>query len=110
VAYYREVARGQISGHTDGRLKILFHRESLELLGVHIFGENATERLHIGQAVFKRKGKITYFIHTAINYPTLAECYKTAAFLGRIASPLSGAASGLMDWLTLRGVSVSIMN
>ena len=82
VAYYREIARGQISGHVDGRLKILFHRETLELLGVHIFGENAAELLHIGQAVFKLKGKITYFINTVFNYPTLAECYKTAAFNG----------------------------
>jgi NAD(P) transhydrogenase len=82
VAYYREIARGQISGQTDGRLKILFHRETLELLGVHIFGENAAELLHIGQAVFKLKGKITYFIKTVFNYPTLAECYKTAAFNG----------------------------
>jgi len=82
VAYYREIARGQIAGHTDGRLKILFHRETLELLGVHIFGENAAELLHIGQAVFRLKGKITYFIDTVFNYPTLAECYKTAAFNG----------------------------
>jgi NAD(P) transhydrogenase len=82
VAYYREIARGQIAGHTDGRLKLLFHRETLNLLGVHIFGENAAELLHIGQAVFKLKGKITYFIDTVFNYPTLAECYKTAAFNG----------------------------
>jgi NAD(P) transhydrogenase len=82
LAYYREIARGQISGHTDGRLKLLFHRETLELLGVHIFGEDAAELLHIGQAVFKLRGKITYFINTVFNYPTLAECYKTAAFNG----------------------------
>jgi NAD(P) transhydrogenase len=82
VAYYREIARGQISGHTDGRLKLLFHRETLELLGVHIFGEDATELLHIGQAVFLLRGKITYFVNTVFNYPTLAECYKTAAFNG----------------------------
>jgi NAD(P) transhydrogenase len=82
VAYYREIARGQISGHTDGRLKLLFHRETLELLGVHIFGEDAAELLHIGQAVLLLKGKISYFIHTVFNYPTLAECYKAAAFNG----------------------------
>jgi len=82
VAYYREIARGQITGHTDGRLKILFHRETLELLGVHIFGEDAAELLHIGQAVFLLKGPVTYFINTVFNYPTLAECYKTAAFNG----------------------------
>jgi NAD(P) transhydrogenase len=82
VAYYREIARGQITGHTEGRLKLLFHRETLELLGVHIFGEDAAELLHIGQAVLLLKGKITYFIHTVFNYPTLAECYKAAAFNG----------------------------
>jgi NAD(P) transhydrogenase len=82
VAYYREIARGQISGHTEGRLKLLFHRETLELLGVHIFGEDAAELLHIGQAVFLLKGKVTYFVNTVFNYPTLAECYKTAAFNG----------------------------
>jgi NAD(P) transhydrogenase len=82
VAYYREIARGQISGHTEGRLKLLFHRETFDLLGVHIFGEDAAELLHIGQAVLLLKGKITYFIHTVFNYPTLAECYKVAAFNG----------------------------
>jgi len=82
VAYYREIARGQIAGHTDGRLKLLFHRETLELLGVHIFGEDAAELLHIGQAVFLLRGKITYFVNTVFNYPTLAECYKAAAFNG----------------------------
>jgi len=82
VAYYREIARGQISGHTEGRLKLLFHRETLELLGVHIYGEEATELLHIGQAVFSLKGKVTYFVNTVFNYPTLAECYKAAAFNG----------------------------
>jgi len=82
IAYYREIARGQIAGQTEGRLKLLFHRETLELLGVHIFGENAAELLHIGQAVFLLKGKLTYFVNTVFNYPTLAECYKTAAFNG----------------------------
>jgi NAD(P) transhydrogenase len=82
VAYYREIARGQISGHVDGRLKLLFHRETLELLGVHIFGEDAAELLHIGQAVLLLKGKVSYFKNTVFNYPTLAECYKTAAFNG----------------------------
>ena len=58
VAYYREIARGQITGHTEGRLKLLFHRETLELLGVHIFGEDAAELLHIGQAVCFLKARL----------------------------------------------------
>ena len=82
MAYYREIARGQISGQTEGRLKLLFHRETLDLLGVHIYGEEAAELLHIGQAVVTLKGKVTYFVDTVFNYPTLAECYKAAAFNG----------------------------
>ncbi len=82
VAYYREIARGQIRGDTTGRLKIIFHRETKELLGVHIIGEGASELLHIGQAVLILKGTVDYFVDTVFNYPTLAECYKAAAFNG----------------------------
>ena len=82
VAYYREIARGQIRGDTTGRLKLIFHRETRELLGVHIIGEGAAELLHIGQAVMILKGKVDYFVDTVFNYPTLAECYKAAAFNG----------------------------
>ncbi|HEY1338710.1 MAG TPA: Si-specific NAD(P)(+) transhydrogenase [Bryobacteraceae bacterium] len=82
VAYYRETARGQIRGDTTGRLKIIFHRETREILGVHIIGEGASELLHIGQAVLVLKGTVDYFVETVFNYPTLAECYKQAAFNG----------------------------
>jgi NAD(P) transhydrogenase len=82
LAYYREIARGQIRGDTTGRLKLIFHRETKELLGVHIIGEGATELVHIGQAVLSLNGTIDYFVDTVFNYPTLAECYKTAAFNG----------------------------
>src|SRR5476649_143782 len=82
VAYYRDSARGQIRGDTAGRLKLIFHRETREVLGVHIIGEEATELLHIGQAVMILKGTVNYFVDTVFNYPTLAECYKLAAFNG----------------------------
>jgi NAD(P) transhydrogenase len=82
VSYYRETARGQIRGDTTGRLKLIFHRETRELLGVHIIGEEASELLHIGQAVLILKGTVDYFVDTVFNYPTLAECYKQAAFNG----------------------------
>jgi len=86
MAYYREVARGQIRGDTTGRLKLIFHRDTLKVLGVHIIGEGATELVHIGQAVMTLGGTVDYFIDTVFNYPTLAECYKVAAFngLGRL--------------------------
>ncbi len=82
VAYYREIARGQIRGDTTGRLKLIFHRENKSVLGVHIIGEGASELLHIGQAVMILGGTVDYFVDTVFNYPTLAECYKAAAFNG----------------------------
>ncbi len=86
MAYYREVARGQIRGDTTGRLKLIFHRDTRKVLGVHIIGEGASELVHIGQAVMTLGGTVDYFVETVFNYPTLAECYKTAAFngLGRL--------------------------
>jgi len=82
IAYFREIARGQIRGDTTGRLKLIFDPASKALLGVHIIGEGASELLHIGQAVFALKGTVEYFIDNVFNYPTLAECYKAAAFNG----------------------------
>ena len=93
VARYREIARGQIIGDTAGMLKLLFHSETRELLGVHVIGEGATELVHIGQAVIAHGGKLDYFIDAVFNYPTLAECYKVAALaaLNKFAS--NGSAS-----------------
>jgi NAD(P) transhydrogenase len=81
-ANYREIARGQIIGDSTGLLKLIFHLETHDLLGVHILGEGASELIHIGQAVMAFGGPVDYFINTVFNYPTLAECYKTAAFDG----------------------------
>jgi NAD(P) transhydrogenase len=81
-AQYREIARGQILGDSTGLLKLVFHLDTHALLGVHIIGEGASELVHIGQAVLAFGGSVEYFINTVFNYPTLAECYKTAAFDG----------------------------
>jgi NAD(P) transhydrogenase len=81
-ANYKEIARGQILGDSAGLLKLIFHRETRALLGVHIIGEGASELVHIGQAVLAHGGSIDYFVDNVFNYPTLAECYKTAAFDG----------------------------
>ena len=92
MAFYRETARGQIRGDTTGRLKLIFHRDTRKVLGVHIIGEGASELVHIGQAVMVLGGTVDYFIETVFNYPTLAECYKAAAFngLGRLLRYQSG--------------------
>jgi NAD(P) transhydrogenase len=82
IARYREIARGQIVGDTDGTLKILFHRETLKVLAVHIIGEGAADLVHIGQVAVTLGGTLDYFIEAVFNYPTLAECYKVAALDG----------------------------
>jgi NAD(P) transhydrogenase len=84
-ANFKSIARAQISGHTVGILKILFHRDSREILGIHCFGEQASEIVHIGQAIMAQKGEantLEYFAHTTFNYPTMAEAYRAAALNG----------------------------
>ena len=82
---FRSLARAQITGETTGMLKLLFHRETMELLGVHCFGANASEIVHIGQAIMNQPGEhntLEYFAETTFNYPTMAEAYRVAALNG----------------------------
>lgn len=84
-AFFRHLARAQITGETVGMLKILFHRETLEILGIHCFGNNAAEIVHIGQAIMQQKNggnTLQYFANTTFNYPTMAEAYRVAALNG----------------------------
>jgi NAD(P) transhydrogenase len=84
-AFFKNTARAQITGEAVGMLKILFHRESLELLGIHCFGDQASEIVHIGQAIMKQPGEqntLKYFLNTTFNYPTMAEAYRVAALNG----------------------------
>jgi len=82
VAHYEDVSKGQMVGDQTGMLKILFHRDTLKVLGVHAIGEEATEIIHIGQAVLALEGTIEYFRDNVFNYPTFAEAYKVAALNG----------------------------
>lgn len=82
---FRNLARAQITGNTVGMLKLLFHRDTLEILAIHCFGYQAAEILHIGQAIMTQKppaNSLLYFIHTTFNYPTMAEAYRVAALNG----------------------------
>jgi NAD(P) transhydrogenase len=84
-AQFKHLARAQITGTNVGCLKILFHRDSKKILGIHCFGERAAEIIHIGQAIMQQKGKgntIEYFVNTTFNYPTMAEAYRVAALNG----------------------------
>jgi len=79
VARYREIARGQILSDLDGMLKLIVSIEDRRLLGVWGIGTQATELVHVGQAVMTLGGTLDYFVSNVFNYPTLAECYKVAA-------------------------------
>jgi NAD(P) transhydrogenase len=84
-AQFKHLARAQIAGTEVGSLKILFHIETKEILGIHCFGERATEIIHIGQAIMEQKNggnNINYFVNTTFNYPTMAEAYRVAALNG----------------------------
>lgn len=84
-AFFKDTARAQISSQPVGMLKILFHRETLAILGIHCFGDQASEIVHIGQAIMRQEGRantIEYFVNTTFNYPTMAEAYRVAAIAG----------------------------
>lgn len=84
-AQFKHLARAQISNNLVGSLKILFHRETKEILGIHCFGENAAEIIHIGQAIMQQANggnNIEYFVETTFNYPTMAEAFRVAALNG----------------------------
>ena len=79
MARYRELARGAICGDSYGMLKLLVSTEDRRLLGVHVFDTNATDLVHIGQAIMGCGGTVDYLVDTVLNYPTLSEAYKVAA-------------------------------
>lgn len=84
-AQFKHLARAQIANTAVGSLKILFHRETMQILGIHCFGERASEIIHIGQAIMQQPGKantIEYFVNNTFNYPTMAEAYRVAALNG----------------------------
>ena len=84
-AFFRSIARAQMTGHTTGMVKILFHIETLEILGIHCFGQQAAEIIHIGQAIMSQQSptnNLKYFVNTTFNYPTMAEAYRVAALNG----------------------------
>lgn len=81
-AHFYEIARSHIAGNNSGLFKILFHAETLEILGIHVIGRNATEVVHIGQIAISLRAHLDYFIDHVFNYPTYAEGYRIAALNG----------------------------
>jgi NAD(P) transhydrogenase len=101
IARYKEIARGSIVGDDSGMFKMLFHRKDRRLLGCHCIGSGATELIHVGQAVLGLGGGLDYFLQTVFNYPTLAECYKVAAYNAANKLALIRHATGIAESATL---------
>ncbi|EMR12029.1 soluble pyridine nucleotide transhydrogenase [Methylophaga lonarensis MPL] len=79
IAHFSEVARGQISGNTEGMLKIVADRSGREILGIMCVGEGATELIHTGQMAMLKGAEVDIFVENTFNFPTLAEAYRIAA-------------------------------
>lgn len=81
---FKNLARAQMTGESVGMLKIIFDTQTYKILGVHCFGDGASEIVHIGQTVMANDAinDIRYFTRTTFNYPTMAEAYRRAAFNG----------------------------
>ncbi len=79
-ARYADNPRGQIIGDEHGLLKLIFRREDMRLLGVHVVGEQATEVVHIGLIAMLAGVGASVFNRVCFNYPTLGELYKSATY------------------------------
>src|SRR5215510_6680949 len=99
IARYEDIAKGQMVGDDTGMLKILFHPDSLKVLGVHAIGESATEIIHIGQTVLALDGTSEFFRDSVFNYPTFAEAYKIAALngLNKVRGTVSASAAPMAN-------------
>ena len=78
IARYKELAKALMMNEEDGLLKILVSPDDKSLLGVHIIGQQATDLVHIGQALMGRENALDFLLSAVFNYPTLAEAYKVA--------------------------------
>src|ERR1700693_1275197 len=107
-ARFENNARGQITGDAEGFIKILFDPATRKLLSAHVFGEHATELVHIPMFVLTCGGTIDAFIDAVFNFPTLAESFKYAAYdglqrLGAAGRSPGGAATARGEGATPRG-------
>ena len=79
-ARYADLPRGEIIGEGTGFLKLLFRREDMRLVGVHVIGEQATEVVHIGLIAMLAGADADLFNRACFNYPTLGDLYKYATY------------------------------
>lgn len=81
-ARYSDMARGKILGAKSGFLKLVFMRDGLQIIGVHIIGHIACEMIHYGVILVEEKKNLHNVIGQVFNFPTLHDLYKYAAYDG----------------------------
>ncbi|MEO6711408.1 MAG: dihydrolipoyl dehydrogenase [Planctomycetota bacterium] len=72
-------ARAKALGHTEGRVKILAHRDTDRVLGVHILGPRAGDLIAECTAAIEFGASSEDIARTCHAHPTLAEAVKEAA-------------------------------
>lgn len=90
-ATYRENVRGRIIGDEDGFLKLLYRREDMGLLGVHVLGEFATEIVHVGMVAMMSARPAELFVQACFNVPSLSSLYKAATLNALASAAATGA-------------------
>jgi NAD(P) transhydrogenase len=79
-ANYLQTPRGEIVGERIGFLKLLFHREEMRLLRVHVIGQHATELAHLGLLAMLMRVGSELFDRACFNLPTLGDLYRIATY------------------------------
>ena len=100
-ARYADNPRGRIIGDDTGLLKLLFRRDDMRLLGIHVIGEQATEVAHLGLLALLTESGADLFNRACFNYPTLGELYKYATYDALLQRELAGAAPYFVRHLAL---------
>jgi NAD(P) transhydrogenase len=78
-ARFDEVARAWIAGCTEGHLELVCDPTGTRVLGAQVFGEGATELIHVAQMAIIGNVPVDALVENIFNFPTLHEAYRVAA-------------------------------
>lgn len=71
--------KSMISGETEGIIKIISHKKTEEILGVHILALRATDLITEGALALRLEATVDEIITTVHAHPTIGEAFKEAA-------------------------------
>lgn len=73
------LGKAMAARHTDGFVKMIRHRETGQLLGAHMLGQNATECIAATTALLHQKASMLDVAETVWAHPTISEAIKESA-------------------------------